>query len=213
MSPPTHFALWIALYLAFGITAVTETNDSPTILVRDGSTNDVPGYPGLAYHAAGFEPLCGNIGTDTRYSDNINILDRCTAAMDVFANDTTNALAIYDSTGTRLIDARVGNGYEICLCFSMQQTGSTDFKGAMCWWVDGSGRGDLRWHLWYDDILAGSYRPNVAKALPQCKDVDVDVLKSSWSASAAQGTATGASKTISPVPSNTNSVRKFPIIM
>jgi hypothetical protein len=35
------------------------------------------------------------------------------------------------------------------------------------------------WNLWYNDIAAGTFVPNSAKALPQCNDVDVAAISSS----------------------------------
>jgi len=190
-------ALWIAVLTVFVSRVLAETNANPQTLVRDGAASGIMGWSGLVYQAARFEPLCGNIGTDARYEAVIDISGRCTAAMDTFGNDTSATLAIYDSTGTRIEDGIIGNGYETCLCFALSQTGGTEFRGAFCWWVDGSGRGDGWWHLNYDRILAGNYRPNVVQTLPQCKDVNVQELKDGWSATAVQRSATARPETAS----------------
>ncbi|KAH7088036.1 hypothetical protein FB567DRAFT_468518 [Paraphoma chrysanthemicola] len=194
----TTGALWVAAVIFLTSRTVAETNSNPQTMVRDSVANGIMGWPGLVYQATRFEPLCGNLGTDARYNDLIDMSGRCTAAMDAFGNDTSATLAIYDSTGSLIKDGIIGNGYETCLCFALSQTGTTGFKGAFCWWVDGSGRGDGWWALRYDRILAGNYRPNVAKTLPQCKDVDVKKLKESWSATAVQPSATVGSKTATP---------------
>jgi hypothetical protein len=193
--PWGHWKYWLSIravciLLCFQIGQVrAETNVNPFLFTLQGTANSVTGYPGLAYQAIRYEPLCGNLGTDARFKDPIDISGRCTPAMDAFGNNTEDTLALYDGTGSRLKNGRVGGGYEVCLCFAMQQTGD-GLKGAMCLWVDGSGRGDAWWALAYDRIAAGNYRPNVAKALPLCKDVDVDALKASWSATAVQPSVT-----------------------
>jgi hypothetical protein len=162
---------WIAFLSTAVKLVIAESNANPQILVRDGAANGIMGWPGLVYQAARFEPLCGNLGTDTRYKDVIDISERCTSAIK---------------------NGVVGNGQEACLCFALS---GSSFNGGFCWWVDGAGRGDGWWHSSYDRILSGSYRPNIAKAMPKCKDVDVDGLKQSWSATAVQPTANVATKT------------------
>ncbi len=112
--------------------------------------------------------------------------------MDTFAN-TADPFVLYDITGVRLEGAVVGDGDEICMCFAL--AGETS-NSAMCFWVDGSGRADGWWSLWYDRIVAGSHRPNVGKALSQCKDVDLQELKAEWSQTAAQVSVTEAVRTV-----------------
>ncbi|KAH8725347.1 hypothetical protein GQ44DRAFT_772378 [Phaeosphaeriaceae sp. PMI808] len=161
----------------------------------DGTVSDIIGYPGLAYQAIRYEPLCGNMGTDARYKGPIDLTDRCIPAMESFGNNTELTLALYDITGTRLSNARVAGGRDVCMCFAMSQV-STSLKGAFCFWIDGTGNADRWWTLHLDHILAGSYRPNVAKSLPLCKNADVDQLRSQWSSTAVQPAMTERVSTV-----------------
>jgi hypothetical protein len=52
------------------------------------------------------------------------------------------------------------------------------------------GGGDVWFHFYWNRILVGNYRPSFDRRLPQCKDVDVEKLKQSWSATGLQQSAT-----------------------
>ncbi|KAF2026032.1 hypothetical protein EK21DRAFT_116234 [Setomelanomma holmii] len=52
------------------------------------------------------------------------------------------------------------------------------------------------WFLALDGILPGSYRPNAAKSLPLCKDLNVNELRSQWRATAVQPTVTEGVATV-----------------
>jgi hypothetical protein len=153
---------------------------------RDGAVSAVTGYPGMTFKAIRYEPLCGNIGTDQRYSDSFDLGQYCGPAMDAFADASTDTLvAIYDLTGSRIEDGIVGDGYDTCLCFALGQSGSGTLKSGICLFVNGDGQNDVWWHLSYDRILAGVHRPNLNRALPLCVGANVDDLEASWSATAA----------------------------
>jgi hypothetical protein len=186
-------ALWIFILVVTITKSLAERNGIPQELARDGPANNIMGWPGLFYQASRFEPLCGNLGDDHRYEEILDISGRCTPPMDAFGNDSAATLGIYDSTGARIEGGVVGNGYETCLCFALSRTGRAEFKGGFCWWVDESGSGEGWWALWHERILAGNYRPNVSRSLPQCEDVDVEKLRESWSATAVQRSPTGTS--------------------
>jgi hypothetical protein len=158
-------------------------NAGPFLMLKEGAVNGLEGYSGLAYQAIRYEPLCGNLGTDSRYNNPINMADYCRPAIDSLANNTKDSLALYDTTGSRLKNARVGAGTRLCLFFALAQTGD-GIKGALCIFVDEYGRGDGWWSLHLDGIAAGNYRPNVDKALPFCKDVEFSELRKEWSSTA-----------------------------
>jgi hypothetical protein len=176
-------ASWKDWLLHLAILTFFERVDAGLTLLTMNGVGSLTGYPGLVYQAIRYEPLCGSLGTGDFYTNPHTLTDRCTPAIESFGNNTEDTVALYDITGSRLKDARVGGGYDVCLCFALSQTGD-GIKGAMCVWVDGSGRSDIWWSLLLDNIVAGSYRPNVAKALPLCKDVDVSSLKAKWSSTA-----------------------------
>lgn len=181
-----HGGLWKHCLKALVLlTNVGKTTAISQLLPINGISGELTGYPGLAYHAIRYEPLCGNLGSGARYSNPIDMTDRCKPAMESFGNNTNDNVALYDITGSRLPDGRVGGGYDVCLCFALSQIDG-GIKGALCLWVDGAGRADVWWSLHLDDILAGNFRPNVDKALPLCKDVNVASLKAQWSSTAAQ---------------------------
>jgi hypothetical protein len=165
-------------------------------LIRDGPATDVKGYSGLSYQAIRYEPLCGNLGTTSQYTQSLNIGDKCTAAMDVFGNNTADAFGIYDLTGVRLKDGRVGNGYEVCLCFALSQPGTPSVKGALCLWADRTGQTNYQYERApiSDYAYLSNYRP-ADKALPLCKDVDLNQLKATWSATAVLQNSTEVVKT------------------
>jgi hypothetical protein len=166
-----------------------------SLLPRDGPVSDLVGYSGMAYHAIRYEPLCGNLGTGSWFSQPRGATDLCTPAMDAFGNNTADALAIYDPTGVRLEGGVVGNGYDTCLCFALSQLGATTLQGGLCVWVSGAGEANVYWAG--DHIVASSYRPNINKALPFCKDIDLPSAKAAWSATAAQGDGSEVVNTIS----------------
>lgn len=171
---------------------------------RDGAVSDLTGFPGVAYKATRYEPLCGNIGTDARYSASFDISPSCVPAMDAFADASTDVLvAIYDLTGSRVEDGMVGDGYETCLCFALGQSGSGNLRSGICLYVNGDGQNDVWWGLSYDRILAGAHRPNMNRALPLCADVNVDDLEASWSA-----TAAGFSTTTTEAPKSTETTAR-----
>lgn len=148
----------------------------------------------MAYNAVRYEPLCGNIGSDQRYTEAFDMGEFCGPAMDAYADTPEDTLvAVYDLTGTRLDEGIVGDGYDTCLCFALGQSGGGDLKSGICLWVDGDGQAEVWWQLRYDRILAGVHRPNMNRALPLCADVNVDELEASWSATAAglRSTTTG----------------------
>ena len=148
----------------------------------------------MAYQAIRYEPLCGNLGTDPRYSTSFDISGRCTPAMEAFGN-TVDTVAIYDTTGTRLRGAIVGNGYDTCLCFALGQIGG-GLKGGVCVWIQGDGQAEVYWSLPLDYVLASTYRPNINKALPLCKNIDLQAERASWSATAVQAQTTEKVNTI-----------------
>lgn len=154
----------------------------------DGIVQEPHGYPGTVYQAIRYEPLCGNLGTGGgKYAVPRDLSDACVPAMESFANNTERMLALYDLLGSRLENARVGGGYEVCMCFAMAQIIENGIQAAVCIWVDGMGRGSVYDWDWKGH-WAGSYRPNLGRALPPCKNVDVNSLKAQWSSTAAQPT-------------------------
>jgi hypothetical protein len=166
-----------------------------SLLPRDGPVSDLVGYSGMVYHAMRYEPLCGNLGTGSWFSQHRGATDLCTPAMDAFGNNTADALAIYDSTGMRLEKGVIGNGYDTCLCFALSQLGATTLQGGLCVWISGGGEADVYWAG--NHIVASSYRPNINKALPFCKDINLTSAKAAWSATAAQGDGSEVVNTIS----------------
>jgi hypothetical protein len=152
------------------------------LMPMDGIVNGIMGYPGLVYQAIRYEPLCGNLGADARFSSPLDMTDYCIPAMEAFGNNTEDTLALYDTTGSRLNNARVGGGYDVCLCFAVSQIGD-GIKGNLCIWVDGTGRGQA----WINNsMIASNYRPDAEKTLPFCKDMDVSSMREEWSATAFQ---------------------------
>jgi hypothetical protein len=115
--------------------------------------------------------------------------------MEAFDNNTADALAIYDLTGARLEEGVVGNGYDSCLCFALSQLGATTLQGGLCVWV--SGDGETYMYSATGGTIASSYRPNIKKSLPFCKDIDLPSAKAAWSATAAQGDGSDVVNTIS----------------
>jgi hypothetical protein len=163
-------------------------------LIRDGPATNVVGYKGMTYQAIRYQPLCGNLGAGAQYSTTVEIGDKCGAAMDVFGNNTADAMAVYDLTGVRLKDGQVGSGYEVCLCFALAQVPSAgSVRGAACLWVDASGQGDYEYARGpiSDYAFISNYRV-VDKALPLCKDVNLAQLSASWSATAVLPSVTEA---------------------
>lgn len=152
----------------------------------DGTVSGLPTFPGLAYQAIRYEPLCGNLGTGSQYKEAKDWADTCIPAMESFGNNTELTLAFYDTTGIRLQGVRVGGGLDVCMCFAMAQV-SGSFRAAVCQWVSGTGYG----HDYYN-----SYRPNAEKSLPLCKDVNVDQMRAKWSATAVQPTVSERVSTV-----------------
>jgi hypothetical protein len=171
-----------------------ETSGLLVLMPRDGPST-ITGYPGLNYQAVRFEPLCGNLGTDSRFSIPIDMTDRCLPAVEAFGNNTVDTFGLYDTTGVRLKGSRVGGGYDVCMCFAMAAM-TKSLKGNLCIWVDGTGQADQWWDLHLDDIFAGTYRPGSDKSLPFCSDVDLDQVKANWSATAVQASTSESATTV-----------------
>ena len=160
-------------------------------LVRDGVASDIKGYKGTSWQAIRYEPLCGNLGQGAVYASSLDVGDKCTAAMNAFGNSSSEVLSVYDLTGTKLQggEARVGNGAEVCMCMAMRQSSGTGM-GAICLWVDGTGRGDYEYFRQpvSDYIYVSSYRV-VDRAMPLCNGFDLASAKSQWSSTAIQAAA------------------------
>ena len=125
--------------------------------------------------------------------------------MESFGNNTELKLALYDTTGIRLENARVAGGKDVCMCFAMSRAISS-FTGALCLYIDGMGYGWVR-----DWTMAESYRPNAAKSMPICKNVNVDDLKSQWSATAFKPTFSERVSTVAGLQTSTDIVSSTPI--
>lgn len=168
------------------------------LLVRDGPVSDTSmiGYSGCTYQAVRYEPLCGTLGTDSRFQRPITMTENCTPAMDVFSNNTHDLLAFYDITGVRLKNAVLGGGTALCMCFSLAQLAANGLKSDICIYVDGTAQSPVYWSISTDNFLAANYRPGSFKSLPQCAIVDLDALKASWSATAVQPSVTEVVKTL-----------------
>ncbi|KAH6666029.1 hypothetical protein B0J14DRAFT_491596 [Halenospora varia] len=169
-------------------------------MIRDGAVSDTDliGYSGTNYQAIRYEPLCGTLGTNDRFKNKIDMTEHCTAAMQLFSNNSVDHLAFYDTTGVRLKNVVVGGGRDLCMCFSLAQGASVSngIKGDICIYVDGTATAQVWWSIALDDFLASSYRPGAYKSLPACGNVDLDSLKASWSATAAQPSVTEVVSTL-----------------
>jgi hypothetical protein len=165
----------------------------PILMPLDGAITGITGYPGLSYQAVRYEPLCGTFGTDSRYEQPIDISEYCDPAIEAYAKNE-DTIALYDTTGVRLRDTRVGGGIDVCMCFSLERSDSA--KGDFCFYVRGTGQADVWWNLHLEHIIAGNYRPNSGKALPQCGSVDLKSLRAAWSATAFQPSVTEVESTV-----------------
>ncbi|KAH8761828.1 hypothetical protein F5882DRAFT_415821 [Hyaloscypha sp. PMI_1271] len=176
------------------------------LMARDGPVSDIDliGYIGTSYQAIRYEPLCGSLGSDSRFQKTIDMTERCVPAMQLFSNNTVDRLAFYDITGVRLKNAVVGGGHDLCMCFSLAQSTSTTsaIKADICIWINSVAQAEIYWRLDVDSFLTGSYRPGAYKALPACGSVDLDSLKASWSATAVQPSVTEIVSTLSNVNVN-----------
>ena len=156
-------------------------------LPRDGLVTSPIGYPGVTYQSIRYEPLCGTLGTDARFSNPFAI-GHCDSVIDVYSNNSIDRLAFYDESGVRLVGAVVGGGRDLCMCFAL---GNPDGSaGDICWWFNGDAQVDIWWTLQLDHLIGGAFRPGSAKSLPQCSEVDLDGLRASWSATAVMPSAT-----------------------
>jgi len=161
-------------------------------LPRDGIATGILGWPGTSYHAIRYEPLCGTLGTDDsfvkRYSSPF-ALSHCATAMDAYSNNTVDALGFYDEAGVKINGAIAGAGVDLCMCFSLKNSGGA--AADVCWWIDQAGMEQVVWDRRLDYIVAGAFRPGSGKSIPHCADVNITALQASWSATAPQPTATG----------------------
>ncbi|KAH8676405.1 hypothetical protein BGZ60DRAFT_525855 [Tricladium varicosporioides] len=121
--------------------------------------------------------------------------------MQLFSNNSVDHLAFYDTTGMRLKNVVVGGGRDLCMCFSLAQGASVTngIKGDIYIYVDGTATAQVWWSGALDHFLASSYRPGAYKALPACGSVDLDSLKASWPAIAAQPSVTEVVSTLANV--------------
>jgi len=136
----------------------------------------------VTYHSVRWEPLCGTV---TAASGNLDQGTNCISAMNEYTNDTVTTLAFYDFSGVKLINAGVGLGKELCLCFSMSTVAAAAYN--ICWAYDAIGQVMTDGGGW----PITSYRPGASKTLPQCGSVNVDALQASWSLTAVMPQATG----------------------
>jgi len=180
------------------------------LMVRDGpvTDDDFIGYLKSSYQAIRYEPLCGTLGADARFKTPFSLSGRCTPPMEAFSNNSADHLAFYDTTGVRLKNAVVGGGTPLCMCFSLSPGGSGGIIGDICIWVDGTAQAEIWWSLSLDSVMAGDYRPGALKSLPQCAGVDLDGLKATWSATAAQQSVAEAIKTLSNIATAANTQGK-----
>ena len=154
------------------------------VLPANGAATAIIGYGTTNYQAIRYEPLCGTL--DDHYTNPISI-GHCSAAMQVYSNNTKDTVALYDETGVRLNGAIVGGGTDLCMCFALSTTSQ---PADLCWWISGDGQADVWWNLQLDHIVGGALRPGAAKSLPHCGDIDLPAVKQSWSATAVQPSAT-----------------------
>jgi hypothetical protein len=157
-----------------------------------GPATAIIGYGTTNYQAIRYEPVCGTLDD---HLTNPFSLGHCSAAIEVYSNNTKDTLALYDETGVRLMGAIVGGGTDLCMCFALS---STSQPADICWWVSGDGQADIWWSLQLDHVVGGSFRPGAAKALPHCGDIDLQAVKQSWSATAVQPSLTESVKQMGP---------------
>jgi hypothetical protein len=96
-------------------------------------------------------------------------------------NRSLDLLSFYDQTGVRLSQAP-GSGTAGCMCFSLGKAGGSG--GNFCVWISGFAQPEIVYSqpaMGY--YVAGSYQPG-GKALPQCKDVNIEAISTSVYATA-----------------------------
>lgn len=145
-------------------------------VVQDGTVNLV-GFEGSIFYVVNYLPVCGSFSAPRARIAQIDLSEKCTFAMSSY-NETDKTAGIYDRLGIELEDPPetvIAGGEEVCICGSFSQ--GQDTKADMCYWVDGSGFLETWWSLHTEHRTASSYQPSSQnKALPACKDVDLDKL-------------------------------------
>ncbi|EAU89759.2 hypothetical protein CC1G_07484 [Coprinopsis cinerea okayama7 len=107
--------------------------------------------------------------------------------------DAPDTMVIYDRAGVRLQGNVVGSGTAACVCFSLADLGG-ERRADICVYFNerglvqeeyrgfsggGSGPGPPS-----GSYLMATVSPNSAKALPQCRDVDLPARSAEWAATA-----------------------------
>ena len=174
-----------------------------TPIPRDGPVSSLTGYPGVSYQAVRYEPLCGTLGTDSRFDSPFQIGNYCGPAGDAFGNDTSATLAFYDTTGTQLTGVIVGNGVPLCMCSAFGR--SDGWKGNICLYIDGTGQGDVWWNTQLEHILASDYRIS-GKAMLSCVGANLSSLQAQWSSTAPSPSKTVSTKNIAGITTVLTSV-------
>ncbi|KAG2008813.1 hypothetical protein CC2G_014203 [Coprinopsis cinerea AmutBmut pab1-1] len=150
------------------------------------------GFTGTSFHSIRFEPLCGTLGDATYTEFEWDVGARCITAMSVY-KDAPDTMVIYDRAGVRLQGNVVGSGTAACVCFSLANL-SGERRADICVYFNerglvqeeyrgfsggGSGPGPPS-----GSYLMATVSPNSAKALPQCRDVDLPARLAEWAATA-----------------------------
>lgn len=154
------------------------------LLNQNAMQTGIPCLQTVKYQAQRFEPLCGTFGPSVIYDVPWSL--GCSAAMDTFSNNTVDPVALYDTSGVRLRDVRVGANIDLCMCFSLigRGTSESDLWGDFCFWVSGSGQLKMAASSAFaecgnDGSVLMAYRPNAQKALAKCSGADITALQAS----------------------------------
>ncbi|KAG8750066.1 hypothetical protein FRC14_000836 [Serendipita sp. 396] len=161
---------------------------------RDGIVDSIGGWEGMIYRAIRWEPICGTYIGLPPYQD---ALQHCTAAIMSYRNITDNAIAYFDTSGVRYLNAGIGLGRALCACFSLSNGEGTN-PVDICWYFNEIGQ-YTPYFGWNQPV--GSYRPGAAKSLKKCNEVDVPALQSQWSQTAIMPAFTGPVQTLQLGPS------------
>ncbi|KAG8824966.1 hypothetical protein FRC17_008902, partial [Serendipita sp. 399] len=157
-------------------------------VVRDGLVQDVPGWSGLVYRAIRWEPICGVLGT---LNPNLaNFGTYCVEPVRAYRNVSDNRIAYFDPSGRRFVQAGIGLGTALCVCFALADSSgdATD----ICWYFNEIGQYVQNGN----GIPYGSYIPGGMKSLPSCGSVDLDHLQAQWSQTAIMPTFNGSVETL-----------------